>query len=198
MDFSALNCRFADMPYDFRSSIAAHHAAIDSVASLELALRDVIARVRRTFEQGQRVFACGNGGSAADAQHFAAEFTGRYENDRRAYPAIALTTDTSALTSIGNDYGFERVFTRQLQALAHPGDLLLAISTSGSSPNVKHAVEYCKGAGIYTVGLLGRDGGVLSKLVDAPLVVGAQRTPRIQEAHIFILHMICEAFEEDA
>lgn len=183
------------MAFDFDTCLAQHRLAIDCVQALAPKINEAIALLRRTFESGHRVFACGNGGSAADAQHFASELTGRYEFDRRPYPAVALTTDSSALTAIGNDYGFEHLFTRQLQALAQPGDLLLAISTSGNSRNVIHTVDYARAHGIRTVALLGRDGGQLAARVDLPLVVSAQRTPRVQEAHILILHLLCEAFE---
>ncbi|HEB98403.1 MAG TPA: SIS domain-containing protein, partial [Thiotrichales bacterium] len=129
------------------------------------------------------------------AQHFAAELTGRYSMDRPGYPAVALTTDTSALTSIGNDYGFEQVFARQLQALSRPGDLLIGISTSGNSANVLRAVDYARDHGIHSVGLLGRDGGALAEAVDIALTIGVNATARIQEAHILMLHLLCEAFE---
>ena len=141
------------------------------------------------------VYICGNGGSAGDSQHFAAELAGRFEKNRKGYPAIALTTDTSALTSIGNDFGFESVFSRQLEALAHAGDMLIAISTSGNSANVLRAVEVARERDVYTVGLLGGDGGELAHKVDLALIVGSSRTARIQEAHIFILHVLCEIFE---
>ncbi len=149
----------------------------------------------QTIHSGARIFICGNGGSAGDAQHFAAELTGRFERERRAWPAVALTTDTSALTAIGNDYGFDYVFSRQLEALGRPGDLLIAISTSGNSPNVRQAVAYAKANGISTIGLLGRDGGQLAREVDHALVVPSQRTARIQEMHILILHIWCEMLD---
>lgn len=181
---------------DINASIAAHRRAIDAVERLAPAIIAAVRLLQRTFDAGGRVFACGNGGSAADAQHFTSEFTGRYEKDRRAYPAIALTTDTSALTAIGNDYGYAQIFARQLEALARAGDVLVAISTSGNSPNVMAAVEYARRHDITTIGLLGRDGGKLLPLVDHPLVIPATGTARIQEAHILILHLLCEAFEE--
>lgn len=183
------------MAFDLHATLAAHRQAVDSVLALEQPLREVVARMRESFARGNRVFVCGNGGSASDAQHFAAEFTGRYESDRRGYPVIALTTDTSALTSIGNDYGFERVFARQLEALARPGDVLFGISTSGNSPNIVQAVEAARRHEVTSVGLLGRDGGRLAALVDIPLIVPVSRTGRIQEVHILLFHLICEAFE---
>ena len=145
--------------------------------------------------RGCRILVCGNGGSAADAQHFAAELTGRYVKERRALAGIALTTDTSALTAIGNDYGFDRIFSRQVEALGRPGDLLVGISTSGNSPNVILAVEAAKQLGIRTLGLLGRDGGKLRNLVDDALVVPCPITARVQEVHQMIYHFWCEAIE---
>jgi len=183
------------MPVDIKAAIESHKQAIENVAKLEAQLQKVITAVVETINSGQTILTCGNGGSAADAQHFAAELTGRYEFDRRGYPAIALTTDSSALTSIGNDYGFDYVFSRQLEALGRKGDLLIAISTSGNSANVINAVNRAKEMGIKTVGLLGRDGGKLAKLVDLPLTIAVEKTPRIQEAHILMLHLICDAFE---
>lgn len=151
--------------------------------------------ITNTISIGSKIFICGNGGSAADAQHFAAELTGRFERERRALPAVALTTDTSAITAIGNDYGFEFIFSRQLEALARPGDLLIGISTSGNSGNVLKAVSYAKANQIKTIGLLGRDGGQLAKAVDVAVVVPSERTARIQEMHILIVHIWCEMLD---
>jgi D-sedoheptulose 7-phosphate isomerase len=145
---------------------------------------------------GQKLMLCGNGGSAADSQHLAAEFTGRLDKDRRPLAAIALSTDTSALTCIGNDYGFDEVFSRQVTALGRSGDCLVAISTSGNSRNVIRAAEAARAAGIHTIGLLGRDGGKLLALCDVPIVVPSDSTARIQEAHIFIGHALCAMVEE--
>jgi D-sedoheptulose 7-phosphate isomerase len=143
------------------------------------------------LQGGNRIFLCGNGGSAADAQHIAAEMVCRFETQRRALPAIALTTDTSALTAIGNDFGFDQVFARQVEALARPGDILIALSTSGHSRNVVAAVEAARSNGVICVGLLGGDGGVLNTLVDHPLVIPAAVTARIQECHILVGHIWC-------
>jgi D-sedoheptulose 7-phosphate isomerase len=181
--------------HDLETAIAEHRAAIDSVANMEAELRRAVMLIRDAFAAGRRLFICGNGGSAADAQHFAAELTGRFEKERRGYPAVALSTDTSALTSIGNDYGFDHVFARQLEALATRGDVLVAISTSGNSPNVVKAVEQARAAGVRTIGLLGRDGGACAEWVDVSLVVGVPRTARIQEAHVLILHLLCEGLD---
>jgi D-sedoheptulose 7-phosphate isomerase len=141
-----------------------------------------------TLRQQRKILICGNGGSAADAQHFAAELIGRFEREREAWPAVALTTDTSILSAIGNDYGFADVFARQVQGLGRRGDSLIAISTSGNSENVLRAVEAAKARGLRTMGLLGRDGGALAAAVDHAVVVGGARTARIQEGHLLILH----------
>jgi D-sedoheptulose 7-phosphate isomerase len=152
---------------------------------------DMAERLKR----GCRILICGNGGSAADAQHFAAELSGRYAKERRALAGIALSTDTSALTAIGNDYGFDRVFSRQVEALGRPGDLLVGISTSGNSPNILRAVETAKELGMKTLGLLGRDGGRLKELCDDALVVPSQVTARIQELHLMTYHFWCEVID---
>jgi phosphoheptose isomerase len=148
------------------------------------------------LDHGGQILLCGNGGSAADAQHIAAEFVGRFVRERRALPALALTTDSSILTAIGNDYGFEEVFARQIQALGRPGDVLIATSTSGNSPNVLAAVKAAKSKGMKTIGLAGRDGGVLGGVVDIPLVVRSLNTARVQECHIAIGHILCELVDE--
>lgn len=152
---------------------------------------DMAERLRR----GCKMMVCGNGGSAADAQHLAAELSGRYLKERRALAAVALTTDSSALTAIGNDYGFDYVFSRQVEALGRPGDLLIGISTSGNSGNVIKAVEAAKTLGVRTLGLLGRDGGKLMGLVDDALVVPSEVTARIQEVHQMVYHFWCEILD---
>jgi D-sedoheptulose 7-phosphate isomerase len=148
------------------------------------------------LRQHKKVMLCGNGGSAADAQHLAAELTGRYVREREPLPALALTTDTSALTAIANDYGYEQVFARQVEALGSAGDVLIAISTSGQSPSVLRAVERARALGCRTVGLAGGSGGLLAALVDLPLVVPVSETARIQEMHILIGHVLCECIDE--
>jgi D-sedoheptulose 7-phosphate isomerase len=150
-----------------------------------------------TINRGNKVLLCGNGGSAADAQHIAAEFTGRYKTERRGLPAIALTTDTSALTAIGNDYGYDRVFDRQVEALANEGDLVIGISTSGNSKNVISALSLAKEMGCNTLGLSGRDGGAMNEVCDINLVVPSNNTPRIQEMHILFGHTICQCIDNN-
>jgi len=150
----------------------------------------------KALANGHKLLVCGNGGSAADAQHIAAELVGRYQKERRGWPAIALTTDTSILTSIGNDYGFDAVFARQVEALAVPGDVLIGISTSGNSPNVEKAILRARDiGGVATAGFLGRDGGRIKHLVDHAIVVPATETARIQECHITFGHILCELVE---
>ncbi|MBA2526432.1 MAG: D-sedoheptulose 7-phosphate isomerase [Pyrinomonadaceae bacterium] len=142
--------------------------------------------------QGRKVLLCGNGGSAADAQHIAAELVGRYELQRRAWPSIALTTDTSALTALSNDFGYEEVFARQIEALASEGDVLIALSTSGASANVIKAAEAARKLGCRTIALTGKTGEPLASLCDISVSVPSRRTSRIQEAHITIGHLWCE------
>jgi len=149
-------------------------------------------KIALALTSDRKLLLCGNGGSAADAQHIAAEFINRYELERPPLPAIALTTDTSILTSVGNDYSFNEVFSKQVKALGVEGDVLLAISTSGNSMNVIEAVKAAKSLGIFTVGLTGGEGGQLASLVDLPLVVKSRVTGRIQETHILLGHIICE------
>lgn len=146
------------------------------------------------FRSGNRILIAGNGGSAADAQHIAAEFVSRFMYDRPGLPAIALTTDTSMLTAIGNDYGFERLFERQLEANARRGDVFIGISTSGNSANIARAIKRCKDIGVTTIGLLG-NGGVIHSFCDHVLAVPSNSTPRIQEVHITIGHIICGLVE---
>jgi D-sedoheptulose 7-phosphate isomerase len=153
---------------------------------------DLIASALRS---GRKLMLCGNGGSAADSQHIAAELAGRFVKDRRPLAAVALSTDTSTLTCIANDYAFDEVFSRQVMGLGARGDCLLAISTSGNSRNVMRAAEVARAAGVNVIGLLGRDGGALRALCDVALVVPSQTTARIQEAHIFIGHTLCALVE---
>ncbi|MDQ3950903.1 MAG: SIS domain-containing protein [Gemmatimonadota bacterium] len=153
--------------------------------------------VRDTVRRGGTLFFCGNGGSAADAQHLATEYVVRYVRDRRPYPAIALTTDTSLLTAAGNDLGFERVFSRQVEALSKPGDLLIIHSTSGNSPNLLRAAEAARAKRVATLALTARGGGALSALADHAVIVPTQRTDRAQEMHLCIQHIICDLVERD-
>ena len=149
-----------------------------------------------TLKAGNKIILFGNGGSAADAQHIAAELTGRYKSERRGLPGLALTTDTSALTAIGNDYGYDRVFDRQVEALASSGDLLIGISTSGNSANVISALKLGREIGCRTLGFTGRNGGAMNEVCDLNLVVPSDNTPRIQEMHIMFGHTICQCIDD--
>jgi D-sedoheptulose 7-phosphate isomerase len=174
-------------------SLREHIAVVNLVnQDTAAAVEDCARLIADTIHAGKKVLICGNGGSAADAQHIAAEFVGRYESERGAIPAVALTTDTSALTAISNDYGFERVFSRQVEALASEGDLLIAISTSGTSPNVIAAVMEARRQGCRVISMTGAKGKKLASLSDACVIVPSERTARIQEAHITIAHIWCE------
>jgi len=157
---------------------------------------NVAEHIITALQQGYKVMTCGNGGSAADAQHFAAELVGRYRRQRPSWAAIALTVDSSVLTSLSNDYGFEQIFARQVQALGRSGDILVAISTSGSSKNVLTAVEMASALGIRTVGLTGEGKSRLGEMVDHHLPVPSANTAFIQQAHIAVLHVFCELVEE--
>lgn len=149
-----------------------------------------------SLKNNKKILLMGNGGSAADAQHIAAEFIGRFKLERKSIPAISLTTDTSILTAIGNDYGFDKVFARQIESLGCEGDIIIAISTSGNSNNIVEALKLCKRSKINSIGLLGNDGGQIKNLVDLAIVVPSSNTARIQEAHITIGHIICEEVEK--
>lgn len=153
--------------------------------------------IAAALQEGRKVLIMGNGGSAADAQHFAAELVGRFLLERRALPAIALTTDTSVLTAVGNDYGFDEIFKRQVEALASAGDVVLGISTSGNSNNVFHALTAANAAGCRTIGLLGRDGGNIAGVVDLAVTVAVKQTPLVQAAHGAIIHVICDLVERE-
>lgn len=179
-----------------KSELEGHLAAIKATFALEADIKKACETAVATLKAGGKILLCGNGGSAADAQHIAAELTGRYKTERDALAGIALTTDTSALTAIGNDYGYEFVFSRQLEALGREGDLLIAISTSGNSGNVVKALELARKIGIKTIGLSGRTGGSMNELCELNLVVPSNDTPRIQEMHIMIGHIICQAIDD--
>ena len=179
-----------------KSELEGHLATIKATFALEADIKKACETAVATLKAGGKILLCGNGGSAADAQHIAAELTGRYKTERSALAGIALTTDTSALTAIGNDYGYEFVFSRQLEALGREGDLLIAISTSGNSGNVVKALELAQKIGIKTIGLSGRTGGAMNELCELNLVVPSNDTPRIQEMQIMIGHIICQAIDD--
>jgi D-sedoheptulose 7-phosphate isomerase len=182
----------------FEKSLQEHVACFSRLGNLSALIEKVAAELTAVIRAGRKILICGNGGSASDAQHFAAELIGRFEKERLAFPAVALTTDTSILTALGNDYGFDFVFARQVQGLGRRGDALIGISTSGNSENVIRAVESARAAGLLTIGLLGRDGGRLQPMVDRPVTIADAKTARIQEAHIFILHFWAMLIEQNA
>lgn len=184
-----------NIPSLIHAALTEHQDVIARLASLVPAIQTVGERLRSTIGAGHKVLLMGNGGSAADSQHIAAELVGRYKKDRAALPAIALTTDSSILTSIGNDYGFDHVFARQVETLCSPGDVVIGISTSGNSANVVAAIKSARKLGAYTVGMTGAAGGRLAQLCDTTLAVPSSDTPRIQEAHILIGHILCELVE---
>ena len=179
-----------DVFEEHRQVVAASAAVLPSV------VRQAAELIGACLARGNKVLVCGNGGSAADAQHFAAELLGRFEADRRALPAVALTTDSSSLTAIANDLGFERVFERQVDALGRPGDVLVAISTSGGSENVVRAARSAQSIGCGVVGMTGQRGGALAVACDLLIAVPSSNVARIQEVHSLCLHALCGAVEQ--
>lgn len=175
----------------------------DSIATKQKVLATLVPLIEKTAQvlidalrRGNKILICGNGGSAADAQHFAAELIGRYEKERHSLPAIALTTDTSNLTAIGNDYGYDEVFARQVAGLGNKGDVLVAITTSGKSQNVLKAIDVARQKGVSVIGLTGKDGGTMKDLPITSIIIPAQGTSRIQESHILIIHLWCKLIED--
>ena len=165
--------------------------------SLVTLIAEVAEKCVELYRNDKKTLLAGNGGSAADAQHIAAELVGRYGFDRPSIASIALTTDTSSLTAIGNDYGYDKVFSRQLEGVGSRGDLFIGISTSGNSQNIINAFKSAKGKGIITVALVGRDGGKMAQMADYALIVPSDSTPRIQESHILIGHILCDIIEKE-
>jgi len=178
-----------------QASVAVKQLLLEN-AEIIAAVAEVSTCLVSTFDKGHKVFLFGNGGSAADAQHIAAEFVGRFAFDRPALPALALSVNTSCVTAIGNDYGFDQVFSRQLEALARPGDFAIGISTSGTSPNVVHGLSTARKIGLSTAALTGCTGGKLKNTVDYCLCAPSNETPRIQECHLLIGHIISELVEK--
>ncbi|EIC21391.1 D-sedoheptulose-7-phosphate isomerase [Thiorhodovibrio frisius] len=181
-----------------RATLAEHIDTINALVDLTGEIAALAERGVATLKAGGRILWMGNGGSAADAQHLAAELVGRFERERPGLASIALTTDTSILTSVANDYGFEHIFARQVEAIGRPGDLLIGLSTSGNSPNVLRAMEVGARLGLTCAGLTGADGGALREQCELCLCVPSRRTARIQEAHQLIGHLLCDAIEAQA
>ena len=180
------------------SELLSHKETIEkTIDELQNFIYTACVIVSEAIVDGKKLLIFGNGGSAADAQHIAAELTGRYKSERRGLPAIALTTDTSALTAIGNDYGYKEVFKRQVEALANKGDVVIGISTSGNSKNVIKALKKAKKMDCKTIGFSGKDGGKMNEVCDINIIVPSNDTPRIQEIHILIGHIICQAVDNE-
>jgi D-sedoheptulose 7-phosphate isomerase len=179
----------------FEGTIREHLKVIDSLLGLVPELERIAAIMSRAIMSGKKILWCGNGGSAADSQHLAAELVGRFGRERRALPSIALSTDTSILTAIGNDYGYEHVFRRQVEALCVAGDVLVGISTSGNSPNVHLALEAARECGARTVAFTGEHGGAMAGIAELALRIPSNKTPRVQEGHILCGHMLCDYIE---
>lgn len=182
----------------FQDAYQEHLSALEqsfTPSQIEI-LEKITSELVKCFKAEKKVMLCGNGGSAADSQHIAAEFVGRFHRERKSLPSIALTTDTSILTAIGNDYSYEDIFARQVEGLGVSGDVLIAISTSGNSPNVLKAAQRAKEKGIHTIGLTGQSGGKLAGMADILFKVPSKKTPHIQEIHITVLHAVSEAVEK--
>lgn len=180
-----------------RRTLEEHRATLEAVEACGEDILAVGQRFVECLEDGGTIYLMGNGGSAADSQHLAAELVGRYEGvDRRGLAAVALTTDTSVLTSVGNDLGFEAIFARQIEALCGPGDVVVAISTSGNSPNILAAVSAARALGVFSIGLCGGDGGDLARAADLSIVVPSRSPARVQEAHILIGHIWCDYVDD--
>ena len=176
----------------FQESIKTKQAALEKNLPL---IEQAVQQILQSLKAGGKIFFFGNGGSAADSQHIAAEFIGRFQKERKSLPAIALTTDSSILTALGNDYGFDIVFARQLEGLAHKGDVAVAISTSGNSKNILEGLKQAKKMGVFTISFIGRDGGAQKNLSDLAIIVPSESTARIQESQLCIAHAICELVE---
>ncbi|MCF7873694.1 MAG: D-sedoheptulose 7-phosphate isomerase [Candidatus Omnitrophica bacterium] len=181
---------------DIERIISEHQEALEVLKGLSNKLEEIASLCQKALENGNKIIFFGNGGSAADSQHLAAEFVGRFQKNRRPLASLALSVNSSILTAVGNDFGFQKIFSRQINCLGKPGDIAFGISTSGNSPNILEALGEAKKNGLHTVAFLGKDGGKIATQVDLPLIVSVKQTPRIQEAHILAGHIICELIEE--
>ena len=185
-----------DLSSILRHALRESSETLASLAALEPALSRSTDTIAQSLRAGHKLLVCGNGGSAADAAHFATEFVVRFVSERPAYPAICLTSDGGLLSAAGNDYGFDEIFARQVAAYGQPGDVLICLTTSGNSRNVQRALEVAKARDLRTISLLGRGGGATAGMAEIELSVRGESTARIQEAHMFLLHVICEAMED--
>ena len=174
---------------DLKQSLLSDNELLETVS---IVAESIVAAIK----SGKKLVLCGNGGSASDALHFAGEIVGRFQKERKAWPAVVLNADTTTMTAISNDYGYDEVFARQAEAHVNPGDIFIGISTSGNSGNIYKAIGVAKEKGAKTVGLLGKDGGKIKTLVDYPIVIHSNVTARVQECHILLIHIICEIVEE--
>ncbi len=185
------------MKQTIKNELISHLNIVNEIINtLENDIEKACLLVTNTLKNGNKILLCGNGGSAADAQHIAAELVGRYKNNRKGLPAIALTTDSSIITSISNDFGYENLFSRQIESLANTNDLIIGISTSGNSINIINALKIGKEMGCMTLGFSGNNGGEMNNLCDLNLIIPSSDTPRIQEIHILIGHIICQIVDE--
>jgi D-sedoheptulose 7-phosphate isomerase len=179
----------------FHERLAEHAQTMQAIAGQAEAFQSIAQTLISSLRSGGKICFMGNGGSAADAQHLAAELVGRFQRERASLPSIALTTDTSILTAVANDYGYEQIFSRQIEGLCRPGDVVIGLSTSGNSPNVLRGIETANRMGLVTIGLSGGTGGKLAQIAQQNLIVPSPKAARVQEAHIFIGHTLCEAVE---
>ncbi len=186
-----------DSAHLYLQTIDDHISAVEHLKKQHAIFEQIANEMIAAIRQGRKILWCGNGGSAADSQHLAAEIVGRFRRERRAWASIALTTDTSILTAVANDYGYDAIFARQVEGLCQPGDVLVGISTSGNSPNVCGAIECARALGAFTVGMTGEGGGKLAQLAHACLRVAARDTARVQECHILFGHMLCDRVESE-
>ena len=193
---ASMNGSAGDLSNILQSAIEQSVVTLESLRGLEQPLRNAADAVAGCLTSGGKVLICGNGGSAADAAHFATELVVRFVSERPAYPAICLSSDGGTLTAGGNDYGFDEIFARQVAAFGRAGDVLICLTTSGNSRNVQRALEEAKSRGVITIALLGRDGGATAAMSEIDLLVRGESTARIQEAHMFLLHVLCEAVEQ--
>lgn len=193
---SSAQLRMRDLASILQDAITSSVETLHALLTLEQPMRAAADAITRSLASGHKLLICGNGGSAADAAHFATEFVVRYVADRPAYPVICLSNDGGTLTAAGNDYGFDEIFARQVAAFGRSGDTLICLTTSGNSRDIQRAIEEAQKHGVRTIALLGRDGGATKGLAEIELLVPGASTARIQEAHMVLLHVLCEAVEE--
>lgn len=185
------------MPLDISAQFEEHARVLQQTTALEPLVEQAARRIIHSYHNGGKLLAMGNGGSASDALHICGEMLGRFRRERHSFPAMALNADVATMTAIGNDYGFDQIFRRQLEGLCQPNDVILALSTSGNSPNIIQAAMLARDRGACVLALTGRDGGALAQLADIELRIPSDATPRIQEMHILLIHLICDIVEAE-